>query len=82
MIGGWHRFVIVARLVLVDGGEPDLSTPPNFLKRLAELQRAGLRGKASVHELITDDWGPPPKHIVVSVTDDDGRPVKFDLDYD
>jgi hypothetical protein len=73
---------LTARVHLVDGGLMVIPLDDNFLVRLTRLQAAGLQGKALVHELLTDDWGPPPVAIVVKGTAPDGSSVDFTIPYD
>jgi hypothetical protein len=44
----------------VDGGAQDWTESDSFYLRYMFLRQSGYEGKALVHELITDDWGPPP----------------------
>lgn len=71
---------VVARLV--NGGEMDIYASADFLVRLKKLEDAGYSGKRLIHELITDDWGPPPNMIVISGTDDAGKRIHKILEYD
>lgn len=59
----------------VDGGLMNTTEGDVFWRRLIELQGYGLEGKALIHDLITDDWGPPPRFVHVSGTLEDGTKV-------
>jgi hypothetical protein len=67
---------------LVDGSAMDWIEPPSILQRLAELEARGFQGKPLIHELLTDDWGPPPVTITLTWTDANGRPATRMLPYD
>jgi len=71
---------VVARLV--DGGEMDWAFGPEFLTKLGALEARGLSGKGLIHELLTDDWGPPPVTVTISGTGPDGRRLKRTIAYD
>ena len=66
---------------LVDGSLLDFPGTPALLKKLRMLQTRGLTGKQLIHELLTDDWGPPPNVIVISGTDPDGNPINVRIPY-
>lgn len=74
------RLKVVARLV--DGSEMDIYASADFLSRLMRLESAGYSGKQLIHELITDDWGPPPNMIVITGIDDAGKRIDKTLPYD
>ncbi len=44
----------------------DFEFGDEIIVRLKELQSQGLAGKRLINELITDDWGPPPKFIEIT----------------
>lgn len=71
-----------AKVYLVDGGLMEIPLDDDFLVRLRRLQDAGLKGKALIHELITDDWGPPPLSVVVRGIGPDGSSVELAIPYD
>lgn len=73
---------LTARVHLVDGSLMVIPLDDDFLVRLKRLQTAGLQGKALVHELLTDDWGPPPVAVVVRGTAPDGSAVDLTIPYD
>ena len=51
---------------LVDGSRPeDYEEDENFMVRLRQLQSQGLEGRDLVDALITDDWGTPPKWVMI-----------------
>ena len=50
----------------VDGSQSDLEYPDSLLAKLQQLRDQGLTGKRLVHELLTDDWGPPPRSVRIS----------------
>lgn len=50
----------------VDGSQSDLEYPESLLGRLRELREQGFSGKRLVHELLTDDWGAPPRFVRIS----------------
>ena len=39
-------------------------------------------GKAFIHRMFTDDWGPPPLSVVIEADTDDGRKVSILIPYD
>jgi hypothetical protein len=38
-------------------------------------------GKEMIHEMITDDWGAPPRSLVIEGTADDGKQVVISVPY-
>jgi len=44
----------------VDGGLQEFNEPDSIITKLSALRHDGYEGKQLVHELLTDDWGPPP----------------------
>lgn len=67
---------------LVDGGLLTYDTTPKLWRRLLELEAKGLAGKALIHELLPDDWGPPPVSVTISGRSDDGKKVSRYIPYD
>lgn len=53
-------------LPLVDGGQHPLEFDS---------------GKEIIHELLSDDWGPPPTCFVIQATSADGRQVTISIPY-
>ena len=49
----------------VDGSGDAYEESAAFMRKLKELQSQGLEGRALIEALITDDWGPPPKHVTI-----------------
>ena len=49
---------------------------------LQDIFCGDVSGKEVVHELITDDFGPPPKSMDITVTTESGKKVKLVVPYD
>ncbi len=67
--------VVRVSFILVNGGSQQYYEGYALIERYDRLRRQGLDGKALVHELFSDDWGPPP----VGITLEGKR--KGDLDF-
>jgi len=69
---------------LVDGSIMDIpeNDAEQFLSRLDELKAHGITGKALIHKLITDDWGPPPVFIIIKGKRSNGESVNIIIPYD
>jgi hypothetical protein len=65
----------------VNGGAMDWPVPDSILDKLARLRRDGLEGRDLVHELLTDDWGAPPRGVSITGTTDDGRSINEYIPY-
>ncbi len=74
------RVMVEARLV--DGGALDLTFGPEILVELDALDARGVTGKALIHTLITDDWGPPPVIVTLSWVRTDGRAMRRSIPYE
>jgi hypothetical protein len=58
---------------LDNGDLQEFRKGPGFLERLRSLQARGVEGKALIDELITDDWGVPPRVVIISGVAPDGQ---------
>ena len=67
---------------LVNGGLLEYEETPSLLEKLRTLQARGLQGKALIHELLTDDWGAPPKWVTISGTAPDGEAINVRIFYE
>ena len=67
---------------LVNGGLLDLEESDSFWHRLVDLQKCGFAGKELIHELISDDWGPPPRLVCIQGSLIDGTKIDVTLPYD
>jgi hypothetical protein len=38
-------------------------------------------GKQLIHEMVTDDWGAPPRSMVIEASTGDGRRVRISIPY-
>jgi hypothetical protein len=52
----------------IDGSLQEWDEADDIVTRLLVLQRDGLRGRALVDQLITDDWAAPPLTVKISGT--------------
>ena len=66
---------------LVDGSLMQFDAALDLLERLNALQAQGLRGKQLIHQLLSDDWGPPPLFVEIVGTSHDGKQVKVQIPY-
>lgn len=66
---------------LIDGGLHEYDESPQFLEELRWLQSQGYTGKRLVDELITDDWGVPPRAVEIWGKDSDGNNFNVDISY-
>ncbi len=67
---------------LVDGGMLDATADDSFVARYRKLVAEGYAGKHLVHELLTDDWGAPPRSVRIFGTMDTGEIVNILIPYD
>lgn len=65
----------------VDGGYRQYEESDLFLVRLKSLQAHGFAGKELVHNLIGDDWSPPPLVIVIEWSEN-GQNFTKNIPYD
>jgi hypothetical protein len=65
----------------VDGGYMDWVQPATLVARYHDLVGRGLEGKALVHQLLTDDWGPPPTRIRLTGRDAAQNAVDISIPY-
>lgn len=49
----------------VDGGYQAFFESQELIDHFDSLRREGCEGKVLVHELLTDDWGPPPLGVTL-----------------
>jgi hypothetical protein len=73
--------MLKVRAYLVNGGVQDMAAEDDFVEKYRQLVNAGVSGRELVHELFTDDWGPPPQNIKVSGTTAKGEKIEIFLDY-
>lgn len=52
-----------------------------FIERLIDLQDQGYTGKALINNLISDDWGPPPREVVITWPSADGQIQELRVQY-
>lgn len=74
-----HLVTVVANLV--NGDRSEWTEPLAILAKHDRLVHEGLRGKALIHELLTDDWGPPPTRVTLSCPGVDGKSIKIEISY-
>ncbi len=71
MLGGWwyHNGMknLEVYLPLVNGDMFPLDYPT---------------GRELIHDMLTDDWGPPPTALVFEAKTDDGKTVRISIPYD
>lgn len=65
----------------IDGSLQDYQEGPDFLSKLRLLQSQGVVGKQLVHELISDDFGAPPRGVEVWGKDTDGQGFSIKIPY-
>ena len=66
---------------LVHGGDQSWTEGDSLVREMEELKRSGLKGKALIHALIADDWGPPPIGVRIRGTLEDGSTVNEWIPY-
>ena len=69
------------RIGFVNGDALDLEKPWSFVGDVEAMRARGVEDWRIVHELISDDWGPPPLNIEVTGTWPDGKPLLLKLHY-
>lgn len=74
--------MVKVSISLVDGSLQEYSEGDNFVSRLKLLQSQGYQGKTLVHELISDDWGPPPRFVHIKGTTSEGSKVDVQIPYE
>lgn len=73
---------ITVKVYLIDGSYNEWQAHPSIVQEHDELVRQGLGGKQLIHQLISDDWGPPPQRVVLTGLAGDGRRVEIVIPYD
>lgn len=66
---------------LVDGSLLEFNLPDNIVQRMRILRSDGYEGKSLIHELITDDWGPPPNYVDIKGVTEDGEKIDERIPY-
>ena len=66
---------------LVDGSYMEWTVPLAILAKHDRLVHEGLKGKALIHELLTDDWGAPPTRVTLSCPGVDGKLIEIVIPY-
>jgi len=66
---------------LVDGSYTEWNEPLGILAKHDRLVHEGLSGKALIHALLHDDWGPPPTRVTLSYPGVDGKPIEIVIPY-
>ena len=74
------RLVKVA-VNLADGSYTEWTEPLAILAKHDRLVHEGLKGKALIHELLTDDWGAPPTRVTLSCPGVDGKLIEIVIPY-
>lgn len=74
--------MIQVSIRLIDGSLDEYSESDEFISNLNSLQEQGYRGKALIHQLITDDWGAPPIVVDISGVTSEGIKVKVKIPYE
>jgi hypothetical protein len=70
-------------VILVDGSDyPPEPRGHEFIASLLELEAQGANEKEVIHALLGDDWGAPPKVVIICWTDDTGGAHERRLGYD
>lgn len=72
---------VYVSISFADGSAQEYEADRAFLSRLLRLQEQGLKGKRLVHELISDDWGPPPRSVEILGKDESGQEFKVQIPY-
>jgi hypothetical protein len=73
---------IIVKVYLVDGSYSEWQAQASILQEHDELVRQGYGGKQLIHRLISDDWGPPPRSVVLAGVAEGGRRVEITIPYD
>jgi hypothetical protein len=75
--------MLTLSIPLVNGGAfPDRDVDDDLYEKYLSLREDGFEGKELIHELLTDDWGPPPTGIYLKGTLDDGTDVDLYIPYE
>lgn len=75
------KAVVLVSIGFVDGGSHEYYEGHELIDRYEQLKQRGLEGKALVHALFSDDWGPPPVWINLAGHRKDDRPFRIDIPY-
>lgn len=71
-----------ATVYTIAGSLQEIRMLPHEFDRLQKLQRQGLTGKELIHEVLTDDWGAPPRYVDFSGYDSNGNKVSVRVEYE
>lgn len=66
---------------LVNGSLFESNHDSSLYDEYKRLVKQGYSGKALVHELLTDDWGPPPQSVVLKGKDKEGNSIREVIPY-
>ena len=57
--------MVHVQILFADGSKSEFEEDVSMLLRLEQLKTSGLEGKQLIDQLISDDWGPPPKFVML-----------------
>ena len=57
--------MVSVKVYFVDGSVLPIEEDGSFLVKLKKLQAQGFEGRELVDRLISDDWGAPPKFVLI-----------------
>lgn len=76
-----HQRAVKVVVNLVNGDRSEWTEPLVILAKHDRLVHEGLKGKALIHELLTDDWGAPPTCVTLSCPGVDGKLIEIVIPY-
>ncbi len=73
--------MINIRIYHVDSSMSEWEEDEAIIDTLNELMALGYEGKELVNQLLTDDWGAPPRSVILTGTRENGEEINIALKY-
>ena len=74
--------MIKVEIYFVDGSMSDFEENDNFIAKLRQLESEGYQGKSLIDTLISDDWGAPPRGVLLKGILSNGQKIDENIRYD
>ncbi len=73
--------MIKVKVPLVNGDMSEWEEDFSLYNKYKSLLHDGWKGKALIHELLTDDWGAPPRAVYLEGEDEDDNKINEMIPY-